>query len=92
MGFKMTIEIDNVSLEEHALEARLNLTGSLIDSEKIDVIEYTDYSWTVDDPPDIKVINQYDSPLKVFMTESTSSTWPRRRAVGSSTWPTASGS
>ena len=67
MGFKMTIEIDNVSLEEHALEARLNPTGVLIDSEKIDVIEYTDYSWMVDDPPDIKVINQFDNPLRVLM-------------------------
>jgi hypothetical protein len=67
MGFKMTIEIDNVSLEEHKLEARDNATGASIDSEKVDVVELTDYYWVVDDPPDIKVANQFGQTLKIYM-------------------------
>jgi len=67
IGFKVTIEIDNVSLEEHTLEAKLNATGALVDSETIEVVEYTDYYWTVDDPPDIKVINQFGKTLKITM-------------------------
>jgi hypothetical protein len=67
IGFKVTIEIDNVSLEEHTLEAKLNATGALVDSETIEVVEYTDYYWTVDDPPDIKVINQFGKTLKIYM-------------------------
>jgi hypothetical protein len=67
LDFKMTIEIDNVSLDEHTLEARVHATDAFIDSETIDVLEYTDYYWTVDDPPDIKVINQFDKSLQIFM-------------------------
>jgi len=67
IGFKVTIEIDNVSLEEHMMEAKLNSTGVVVDSETIEVVEYTDYYWTVDDPPDIKVINQFGKALKITM-------------------------
>ena len=67
IGFKVKIEIDNVSLEEHKLEAKLNATGVLVGSETIEVVEYTDYFWTVDDPPDIKVINQFGQTLKIYM-------------------------
>ena len=64
---KSSIEIDNVSLEEHELEARLVGTETVIDSETITVEEKTDYTWTVEDPPDINVTNQYGATLKIYM-------------------------
>lgn len=67
IGFKSTIEIDNVSLEEHTLEARINATGALVESETIEVSEYTDYAWTIDNPPDINVINQFGKALKIYL-------------------------
>lgn len=67
IGYKSSIEIDNVSLEEHELEAKERNTGIIIDSETIEVDEKTDYSWTIDDPPDINVINNYGKTLQIYM-------------------------
>jgi hypothetical protein len=64
---KWSIEIDNVSLEQHELEARELNTGKVIDQETLDVEEKIDYSWTVGDPPDIKVINDYGKALAIYM-------------------------
>jgi hypothetical protein len=66
-GFKTSIEIDNVSLEEHDLEARLKASGLTVDSETIEVEEKTDYTWTVDNPPDINVINQSGISLRILL-------------------------
>jgi hypothetical protein len=67
---KSTIEIDNVSLEEHELEARTVGTETVIDSETITVEEMTDYAWTVQDPPDINVINEYGATLRIYLDGS----------------------
>ena len=67
IAYKNRIEIDNVSLEEHTLEARRRDTGLLIETETIDVVDETDYSWTVDDPPDITVTNSCRFPVRVSM-------------------------
>ncbi len=67
IGYKSSIEIDNVSLEEHELEAREINTGKIIDSETITVEEEIDYTWTVDDPPDIKVTNNHGKTLKIYL-------------------------
>jgi|WetSurMetagenome_2_1015567.scaffolds.fasta_scaffold111348_3 hypothetical protein len=64
---KNTIEIDNVSLDEHLMEAKQAGTQTVIVSGTIDVVEKTDYAWTVDDPPDIDVINNYGKILQVYM-------------------------
>ena len=60
-------KIRDVSLEEHKLEARLASTTTVVDSETFDVTTYTDYAWTIDDAPDINVINNYGVTLKIFM-------------------------
>lgn len=69
IGYKSSIEIDNVSFGEHELEAKEINTGIVIDSETIDVDDYTDYTWTIDDPPDINVINEYGPTLKIYMDD-----------------------
>jgi hypothetical protein len=68
--YKQQIEIDNVSLEEHTLEARLTSTGALIESETIEPTEYTDYAWTIYNPPDINVINNSGLVLKIYLDGS----------------------
>jgi hypothetical protein len=60
-------KIRDVSLDEHDLEAKVPATGVVVDSESIDVTAYTDYSWTIDDAPDINVTNNYGSSLKIYM-------------------------
>jgi hypothetical protein len=60
-------KIHDVSLDEHKLEAKLPGTSTVIDSETIDVTTYTDYAWTIDDPPDINVVNKYGKTLKIYM-------------------------
>jgi hypothetical protein len=60
-------KIRNVALDEHDLEAKLTGTSTVVDSETFDVTTYTDYAWTIDDAPDINVINNYGVTLKIFM-------------------------
>jgi hypothetical protein len=69
LRYKNSIEIDNVSLEEHELEAREPGSGKIVDSTTIDVEDKIDYAWTVDDPPDIKVINNYGKALSIYLDE-----------------------
>ena len=64
---KWSIEIDDVSLEEHDLEARETGSGATIASETIEVEQETDYTWTVDDTPDIQVYNYYKKTLGIYM-------------------------
>lgn len=67
IGYKSSIEIDNVSLEEHELEAKKINTDIVIDKETITVEEKIDYTWTIDDPPDINVTNNFGKTLKIYM-------------------------
>lgn len=67
IGDKWTIEIDDVELDEHLLEAKQVDTQTIIVSDTIDVAERTDYAWTVDDPPDIDIINNTDEILRVYL-------------------------
>lgn len=67
IGDKWTIEIDNVDLAEHVLEARRAGTDAVIDSTTIDVASRIDYAWTIDDPPDIKVTNASGQAVSVEM-------------------------
>jgi hypothetical protein len=64
---KWTIEIDDVSLEDHDLEARETGSGTIIASETIEVEDETDYTWTVDDTPDILVYNYFKKTLGIYM-------------------------
>lgn len=67
LAHKNSDKIRNVTLDEHDLEAKLPASGTVVDSETIDVVDYSDYSWTIDDPPDIKVTNAYGKTLKIYM-------------------------
>ena len=60
-------KIRDVTLDEHELEAKLVGTSTVVDDETFDVTSYTDYAWTIDDAPDIDVINNYGVALKIFM-------------------------
>ena len=72
-NFQFLIEDENskkirdVSLDEHKIEAKLPSTSTVVDSETIDVTTYTDYTWTIDDPPDINVTNNYGKTLRIYM-------------------------
>ena len=63
---KWTIEIDDVSLEEHDLQARETGSGTLIASEMIEVEAEQDYTWTIDDTPDIEVYNYFKKTLGIY--------------------------
>jgi len=65
--YKNSKEIDNVSLETHLLEAKLEATDTAFLSESIDVEEETDYTWNMEDPADINVINDFGEALGIFM-------------------------
>jgi predicted membrane-bound spermidine synthase len=71
--FQFTVEEDDdkkirdVELDEHDLEAKLAGTGTVVDDETMDVTSYTDYSWTIDDAPDIVITNNYGTALKIYM-------------------------
>ena len=67
IGDKWSIEIDDVEIDEHLLEAKQTGTQTVIVSDTIDVTELTDYTWTVDDPPDIDIINNSDEILKIYL-------------------------
>jgi len=64
---KATIEIDDVSLDEHILAAKRTGTDLVIASTTIDVAAKIDYSWTIDNPPDINVTNNSGIALAVAM-------------------------
>ncbi len=70
LGHKGNEKIRNVSLNEHTLEAKKPNANTTIDSETIDVTSYTDYTWTIDDAPDINVSNQYGKTLKIYMDDT----------------------
>jgi len=63
-------KIRDVTLDEHFLEAKKQGTVTVVASTEIDVTSYTDYSWQIDDPPDINVINQYGLKLRIYMDEN----------------------
>jgi len=60
-------KIKDVTLDEHDLKAKLTGTSTVVDETTIDVTSYTDYTWTIDDPPDIKITNNYGSTLKIYV-------------------------
>lgn len=60
-------KIRNVTLDDHELDAMLPGTSTVVESEEIDVTDYTDYSWTIDDSPDINVSNKYGVTLQIYM-------------------------
>jgi hypothetical protein len=71
--FQFTVEDDDdkkirdVELDEHDMEAKLAGTGTVVDDETIDVTSYADYSWIIDDAPDIVITNNYGTALKISM-------------------------
>ena len=75
-SFQFTLDHDEedkiryVTLDEHYLEAKKQGTAKVVASVEIDVTSYADYTWQIDDPPDINVINQYGLKLKIFMDDN----------------------
>jgi hypothetical protein len=67
IGHTETKKIRHVTKDEHDLEARIAGTNTVVDSTTVDVTSYTDYTWTIQDPPDINVTNNYGKTLKIYM-------------------------
>ena len=67
IGTGDSAKIRDVTLDDHDLEARLPGSSAVVESEEIDVTEYTDYTWTIDDAPDINVLNNYGVTLRIYM-------------------------
>jgi hypothetical protein len=67
IGNGSSIKIRDVSLDEHDLEAKLASTSTVVDTTTIDVTSYTDYTWTIEDSPDINVTNAYGVTLKIYL-------------------------
>lgn len=64
---KSHIEIDNVSFGEYELEARKEGASENVASTTIQVEENIDYTWTIDDPPDIYVSNLSGKTVEIYM-------------------------
>jgi hypothetical protein len=64
---KEYVEIDNVALGAHFLEAKLMGTDETIDTEQIEVLEKKDYGWEIDDPADIVVTNESGIKLDIYL-------------------------
>ena len=67
LNHNQSVELDNLKFGVYYLEARAVDTDVRVDSEEVDVKERTDYTWTIDDPPDINVINNFGMTLRIFM-------------------------
>ncbi len=67
IGTGDTTKIHDVTLDDHDLEARLPGTSTVVESEEIDVTEYSDYTWAIDDSPDINIVNSYGVTLRIYM-------------------------
>lgn len=69
MGNNGEAKITDVSIKEHKMEAYWEGTNTLYSSTTIDVVSKTDYTWTIDDPPDINVTNNFGETLKIYMDD-----------------------
>ena len=73
--FQFTLEheesedVDDVELDEHTLQARLAGTDQVVDEEEFDVTSYTVYTWTIDDPPDLNIINESGIDLMIYIND-----------------------
>lgn len=64
---KYSIEIDDVTREDHDFEAYDPDTKALIDSGTVEVREKKKYAWVINGPPGIKVTNNYGQEVQIFM-------------------------
>ena len=63
-------EIDNVALGSYQLEAMTEGTNNMMASTTIDVTQYKDYTWYIDDPADINIVNSSGINLKIYFDGS----------------------
>ena len=64
---KSHIELDDVSYGEYVFVAKKANENEIIDSETILVEEDIDYTWVIDDPPDIRIYNYSGEKLEIYM-------------------------
>lgn len=70
IGYQNPIEIDNVSFGTHEIEAKKSGSDIVFASTTIEVTEKIDYTWQIEDPADINVVNSYGEALKIYMDEA----------------------
>lgn len=64
---KSSIEIDDVTREDHDFEAYDPDTKALIDSGTVEVRDKIKYTWVINGPPGIKVTNNYGQEVQIYM-------------------------
>jgi len=63
-------EIDNIALGSYKLEAMTEGTNNIMASTTLDVTQYKDYTWYIDDPADINIVNSSGINLKIYFDGS----------------------
>jgi hypothetical protein len=67
IGNNETKEIEDVTKEEHQLEAKLAGTNNVAATYEVDVTSVGDYVWNIDDPADIIIQNISGFTMKIYM-------------------------
>lgn len=67
LGDQESKVIEDISQATHRLEAKKVGTSEVVDWYDFEITEINDYTWVIDDPPDINVINSSGIKLKIFM-------------------------
>lgn len=71
-NFKYTLpyghnfEIDNVALGRYKLDAVIAGTSQVVDDVVLDILEFKDYTWYIDDLADINIVNNSGVDLKIY--------------------------
>ncbi|MBN2244257.1 MAG: hypothetical protein JW755_00275 [Candidatus Aminicenantes bacterium] len=63
-------EIDNVALGSYKLEAMTQGTNNLLASTLLEITQYKEYTWYIDDQADINVVNNSGIDLKIYFDGS----------------------
>jgi len=67
LDYKNSAEIDNVSRQNHLMEAKSQASGELVAQKTLEVTTRTDYSWTIEHRARINFAHSLNLTLKIFM-------------------------
>jgi hypothetical protein len=67
LNHNQSVEIDNLKFGVYNFEARVIDTDEIVASKEVDVTSRDDYTWLIDDPPDINVINDLATDLNIYL-------------------------
>lgn len=67
LNHNQSVEIDNLKFGVYNFEARVLDTDEIVARKEVDVTSREDYTWLIDDPPDINVVNDLATDLQIYM-------------------------